>query len=44
MTKKGKFNFIAVFYAILVGILILHGCAAMKSPEGGPRDTTPPKV
>lgn len=44
MIKKSKFNFIAIFYAILVGILILHGCAAMKTPEGGPRDTTPPKV
>jgi hypothetical protein len=44
MVKKSKSKFIAVFYAILVGILILYGCAAMKTPEGGPRDTTPPKV
>lgn len=44
MIKKSKFNFIAIIYAVLVGVLVLYGCAAMKTPEGGPRDTTPPKV
>lgn len=23
---------------------LIYGCAAMKTPEGGPRDTTPPKL
>lgn len=29
---------------IIGAICFIYGCAAMKSPEGGPRDTTPPKV
>ena len=28
----------------MVTIFSMYGCAAMKSPEGGPRDATPPKV
>lgn len=31
-------------YCIIAASSLICGCAAMKTPEGGPRDTTPPKV
>lgn len=31
------------FYYLLVIVGVIYGCASMRTPEGGPRDTTPPK-
>jgi uncharacterized protein (DUF2141 family) len=33
-------NLIVVFFAITV----FYGCASIQQPQGGPRDTTPPKI
>ena len=44
MIKESKVSFFIRFFTVLILALIISGCAAMKSPEGGPRDTTPPKV
>ncbi|KIA91852.1 hypothetical protein OC25_19755 [Pedobacter kyungheensis] len=30
--------------AVLFALLLLLGCASMQTPQGGPKDTTPPKV
>lgn len=30
--------------AVLFALLLLFGCASMQTPQGGPKDTTPPKV
>ena len=32
------------FYGLFMGLGLICGCASMRSPEGGPRDKTPPKV
>lgn len=32
-----------IFYAVL-GSIIFYGCASISSPNGGPKDTTPPKL
>jgi uncharacterized protein (DUF2141 family) len=32
------------FVYLLFITLLIYGCAAMRTPEGGPKDTTPPKV
>lgn len=29
---------------VLFALLLLFGCASMQTPQGGPKDTTPPKV
>lgn len=44
MLKNRKYHFQLIFLMIIGAICFIYGCAAMKSPEGGPRDTTPPKV
>jgi uncharacterized protein (DUF2141 family) len=31
------------FYYLMMIIGVIYGCASMRTPEGGPRDTTPPK-
>jgi uncharacterized protein (DUF2141 family) len=33
-------NLIVIFFAITV----FYGCASIQQPQGGPRDTTPPKI
>lgn len=44
MLKNNKYSFHTKFIVLFLLASVLAGCAAMKSPEGGPRDTTPPKV
>ncbi|WP_293303007.1 Ig-like domain-containing domain [Pedobacter sp. UBA4863] len=44
MLKNNKYCFHTKFIVLFLLASVLAGCAAMKSPEGGPRDTTPPKV
>jgi hypothetical protein len=34
----------AQFFYLLLISLVIYGCAAMRTPEGGPKDVTPPKV
>jgi hypothetical protein len=41
--NKRLMNKLHLQYLFLI-IVSLYGCAAMKNPEGGPRDTTPPKI
>jgi uncharacterized protein (DUF2141 family) len=31
------------FYYLTIIVGVIYGCASMRTPEGGPRDTTPPK-
>lgn len=38
-----KYNYISIIYVLLAGLLI-YSCANKGYPEGGPKDTTPPKV
>lgn len=44
MLKNKKLYFSTDFLILIIVASFIYGCAAMKSPEGGPRDTTPPKV
>ncbi|WAC41797.1 Ig-like domain-containing domain [Pedobacter sp. SL55] len=44
MLKNRNYHFYFIFFVLVGAISLIYGCAAMKSPEGGPRDTTPPKV
>ena len=44
MLKNRNCPFYFIFFVLVGAISFIYGCAAMKSPEGGPRDTTPPKV
>ncbi|MFN0291497.1 Ig-like domain-containing domain [Pedobacter helvus] len=44
MLKNRNCPFYLIFFVLVGAISFIYGCAAMKSPEGGPRDTTPPKV
>lgn len=44
MLKNRNYHFYYIFFVLVGAISLIYGCAAMKSPEGGPRDTTPPKV
>jgi len=37
--KNSKFFFLSI---LIIGLI--YGCASMRAPEGGPKDTTPPKV
>lgn len=32
------------FISIILGLLFIYGCASIQQPQGGPRDTTPPKI
>ncbi len=32
------------FYYLIITIGLIYGCASMRTPEGGPRDKTPPVV
>ncbi len=44
MLKKKKHYFSADFLLLILVASFILGCAAMQAPEGGPRDTTPPKI
>lgn len=44
MPKNTSSRFSLFFKCLLFCASIIYGCASMRSPEGGPRDTTPPKV
>lgn len=44
MAKNRKNPFYSIFLALIVLATLIYGCAAMQTPQGGPKDTTPPKV
>ena len=44
MAKYSKREISVFSHAILFGFLFVYGCASIKQPQGGPRDTTPPKI
>ena len=44
MAKNDNISFLIKSTFVSAAIALIYSCAAMKSPEGGPRDTTPPKV
>jgi len=44
MAKNKKDSFYSIFSALIVLATLIYGCAAMQTPQGGPKDTTPPKV
>lgn len=44
MAKNNKDSFYSIFLALLALATLIYGCAAMQTPQGGPKDTTPPKV
>ncbi|WP_343530784.1 Ig-like domain-containing domain [Pedobacter sp.] len=44
MAKNKKDPFFSIFLALIVLATLIYGCAAMQTPQGGPKDTTPPKV
>lgn len=37
-------NFKPLFYTFFSILLLIYSCASIKAPQGGPRDTQPPKV
>ena len=44
MRKNKRFSKNSFFSLAILLIALIYGCASMRSPEGGPKDTTPPKV
>lgn len=44
MAKNRKDPFYSIFLALMVLATLIYGCAAMQTPQGGPKDTNPPKV
>ncbi len=44
MAKNRNLKFCQYFIACLFGIFVIHSCASIQQPSGGPKDTTPPKV
>lgn len=32
------------FYYLIIGVSLIYGCASMRTPDGGPKDKTPPVV
>ena len=44
MLKNKNYHFSSDFFVIILIASFIYGCAAMKNPEGGPRDQTPPKI
>lgn len=36
--------FLTRFFLLLVGLMVIFGCANRQLPQGGPRDLTPPKL
>jgi uncharacterized protein (DUF2141 family) len=41
INKPTNIKFLILSFSLIV---LIYGCASMRSPEGGPKDTTPPKV
>jgi hypothetical protein len=44
MLKKEKYTFLINSTALFALVASIFGCAAMQTPDGGPKDTDPPKV
>jgi len=44
MAKNKNSQFSSNFVALFVALLFAYGCASIQQPQGGPRDTTPPKI
>lgn len=44
MHKNKRFSKNSFFSLAMLLVALIYGCASMRSPEGGPKDTTPPKV
>ncbi|MGF1923120.1 MAG: Ig-like domain-containing protein, partial [Bacteroidia bacterium] len=44
MAKNPTTSFKRFLHLIFLLCIFIYGCASMRAPEGGPRDTTPPKV
>ena len=44
MRKNNGFSKNSFFSLAILLVALIYGCASMRSPEGGPKDTTPPKV
>lgn len=44
MAKNSIFKNSRFFLTLFVLFSLIYGCASMQQPQGGPRDTTPPKV
>ncbi len=44
MHNKSKSQNHPFFLLAILTIAFIYGCASMRSPEGGPKDTTPPKI
>ncbi|WP_410221802.1 Ig-like domain-containing protein [Pedobacter sp.] len=44
MAKNKKYKNLGSFLTYSLLMMFIFGCASMRTPEGGPRDTTPPKV
>lgn len=44
MGKNKNCCFLSNFSSLLLGIMFMWGCASMRNPEGGPKDTSPPKI
>ncbi|RZK80682.1 MAG: hypothetical protein EOO92_07295 [Pedobacter sp.] len=44
MAKFKNLESTPYFKIIFLLILMIYGCASIQQPQGGPRDTTPPKV
>lgn len=44
MAKNKESKNLGYFLTCTVLTMFIFGCASMKTPEGGPKDTTPPKV
>lgn len=44
MAKNARTPIVSIFYCLIIIVGLIYGCASMKTPEGGPKDTAPPKV
>lgn len=44
MSKIEKITNRPYFYYLILIIALIYGCASIRTPEGGPKDTKPPKV
>ncbi len=44
MRKNKGFSKNSFFSLAMLLVALIYGCASMRFPEGGPKDTTPPKV
>lgn len=44
MAKNKTSSILKNFAAVIYVVAAFYGCASIQQPEGGPRDTTPPKI